>query len=136
MSRTLRHILLVDDNKIDNFFHERVIKRYDPAIKITALARAYEALEYIQDKTETPDIIFLDINMPGMTGWEFLDEYKKISCQYADMMIVVMLTSENPDEKALALTHGMLADFRSKPLTLDMLEEVVHIFEQQSQDKL
>ncbi|MFP9099235.1 response regulator [Flavobacterium sp. RHBU_24] len=131
MSKTVNHILLIDDNKIDNFFHERIIKKYDPQIKITTLRTAYEALDFIQSQEEKPNIIFLDINMPGMSGWEFLDEYKKLKHLYQDVMIVVMLTtSENPDDKARALTHGMLSDFRSKPLTLEILKEVIEKFHQ------
>jgi len=136
MSKHLERILLIDDNKIDNFFHERVIKKYDPNIKITALPTAYEALDFIQSVAEKPNIIFLDINMPGMSGWEFLDEYKKLSQEYPVVMIVIMLTtSENPDDQARALTHGVLADFRSKPLTHEMLIEVVEIFEKKYRER-
>jgi CheY-like chemotaxis protein len=76
---------------------------------------------------QQPELIFLDINMPGMNGWEFLEHYKQLPEGLQNAMIVVMLTtSENPDDKARAATQGMLADFKSKPLTKEMLEEVIN----------
>ncbi len=123
--------MLVDDNKIDNFFHERIIKKHDATIKVLPMPFAEEALEYLKatDDRQQPELIFLDINMPGMNGWEFLAEYHKLPSENQQSMIVVMLTtSENPDDRAKALTHGILSDFRSKPLTKEMFEEVIEIY--------
>lgn len=123
--------MLIDDNKIDNFFHERVIKKYKAARSIILMESGQEALDHLTatDGREQPDVIFLDINMPGMTGWEFIDNYKLLGDKVSDAMIVVMLTtSENPDDKARAQTQGILANFRSKPLTKEMLEEVMEIY--------
>lgn len=123
--------MLVDDNKIDNFFHERVIKKYDPEISVIAIPFAETALEYLKETNarQQPELIFLDINMPGMNGWEFLEEYQKLPAENQQSMIVVMLTtSENPDDRAKALTHDILSDFRSKPLTKEMFDEVIDIY--------
>lgn len=127
MNRTITSIMLVDDNKIDNFFHERVIKKYNPAIQVIAIPTGRAALDYLENKiTPRPEIIFLDINMPGMNGWQFLERYSKLPAEHKVNLVVVMLTtSENPDDRAKALSHGILTDFRSKPLTVAMLEEVV-----------
>lgn len=127
----LKCIMLVDDNKIDNFFHERVIKKNDAAENIIAKDSGREALDYIMqgDAVLQPDLIFLDINMPDMNGWEFLESYKQLDSKLQTAMIVVMLTaSENPDDKARAATQGILADFKTKPLTKEMLEEVIEKF--------
>ena len=124
----LNSILLIDDNKIDNFFHERVIKKYDAAIRVTAKTSGEQALDYLLNATidELPDLIFLDINMPGMNGWEFLQEYHKMGTERKKSMIIVMLsTSEDPEDKAMALTQGIAADYKSKPLTQQMLEEIM-----------
>lgn len=123
--------MLIDDNKVDNFFHERVIRKNNAADEVLIQESGIEALEYLKKGTEVvqPELIFLDINMPGMDGWEFLEHYRSLDNSLQNAMIVVMLTtSENPDDKARATTQGMLADFKSKPLTKEMLDEVLEKF--------
>ncbi len=130
MSKTLKCIMLVDDNPDDNFFHERVIKQSHSAETVVAKQTGMAALEYLKLKKDdehlTPDLIFLDINMPGMNGWEFLEEYNKLDEKAKSRAIVVMLTtSENPDDKMKAKTIELASDFKTKPLTQEMLEEII-----------
>jgi CheY-like chemotaxis protein len=119
--------MLIDDNKIDNFFHERVIRKSDVAKHIIIKESGREALDYLASETPLlPDLIFLDINMPGMNGWEFIQHYKMLDEELQNSMIVVMLsTSDNPDDKSMALTQGIIIDFKTKPLTIEMLDETV-----------
>jgi CheY-like chemotaxis protein len=61
-----------------------------------------------------------------MNGWEFLEEYRKLDEKYKSEAIVVMLTtSENPDDKIKAKTMNIASDFKTKPLTKEMLEEII-----------
>ena len=122
--------MLVDDNQDDNFFHERVIKKNNAADLVLTKTSALDALEYLKSKKNIenthPDLIFLDINMPGMNGWEFLEEYNKLDKELQSQVIVVMLTtSENPDDKKKAKSLNILSDFKIKPLTKEMLEEII-----------
>ncbi len=121
--------MLVDDNRIDNFFHQRVIRKYDDTITVIIKETGQEALDYLTDDEQehNPDIIFLDINMPGMNGWEFIEHYNDLDHKYHNSHIVVMLTtSGNPDDKTVAGDYSRIREFRTKPLTIQMLEEVIH----------
>lgn len=125
---TTNCIMLVDDNKVDNFFHERVIRKNNAAKIVITKESGFEALEYLREGSANvqPNVIFLDINMPGMNGWEFIEHYKNLDESFQNSMIVVMLsTSDNPDDKELARTLNILSDFKTKPLTKDMLDEVL-----------
>lgn len=121
--------MLVDDNPHDNFFHERIISQYNPAIKVLKMESAVDALDYLNTHSEKPllepDIIFLDINMPYMNGWEFVEEYKKLDGHLKNRFVIVMLsTSEYPSERAMAAHKAVIANYVTKPLTLEALEDI------------
>lgn len=122
--------MLIDDNPDDNFFHERVIKKCGAADIVVTRETGKEALEYLMDEKQNggiaPDVIFLDINMPGMNGWEFLEAYNKLDIQYQGRVMIVMLTtSDNTDDKSKATGEFGVSNFRTKPLTKEYLEEVL-----------
>ncbi|MCB9002032.1 MAG: response regulator [Bacteroidales bacterium] len=130
MNGKVNCIMLIDDNENDNFFHERVIKKNDAANRIIIKESGERALDYLKNQKQygepNPDIIFLDINMPRMNGWEFLDEYNKLDSELKGKMVVVMLTtSAREEDKNQAKALNILTDFKSKPLTKEMLEEVL-----------
>jgi CheY-like chemotaxis protein len=133
--KQLNCIMLIDDNKIDNFFHERVIRKNNAAKEIIAMESGQAAIDHIKagNAVLQPELIFLDINMPGMDGWEFIEHYKQLDNNLQKAMIVVMLTtSDNPDDIARARIKGILSDFKSKPLTKEMLESVIDSYCSQS----
>jgi CheY-like chemotaxis protein len=125
--------LLVDDNPDDNFFHERVIKKNHFTNCVIAKESAKEALFYLKTRPVTQnnriDIIFLDINMPGMNGWEFLEEYNKLDKELQQGVVIIMLTtSESQEDKKKAMEWGFLAEFKTKPLTKSMIEEILNTY--------
>jgi CheY-like chemotaxis protein len=127
MKKSLKCIMLVDDNPHDNFFHERAIKKNNLATLVITETSGAEALEYIKTKTDpNADLIFLDINMPGMNGWEFLQEFDKLDKKLQKPIIIIMLTtSDNPDDLAKAKKWSCVADYITKPLTKERMEDVI-----------
>ena len=118
--------MLVDDNDDDNFFHEREIKKTHLDTIVVTKDSGIKALEYLKTKTEPhSDLIFLDINMPGMNGWEFLKEYNQLDKALQSRAIIIMLTtSDNPDDVAKANTNNFVSDYITKPLTKEIMEDI------------
>ena len=118
--------MLVDDNRDDNFFHEREILKNNPANTVITKESGMEALEYLKSKEDPhSDLIFLDINMPGMNGWEFLQEYNLLDKELQGQAIVIMLTtSDYSADIAKSKNWGFVSDFVTKPLTEEMMQEI------------
>lgn len=127
-------ILLVDDNYADNVFHKIQISEADICNQIKVVTNGREALDYIIKSGEPnqskefpkPDIIFLDINMPGMNGFEFLEEYHKLDETLKAKIVIIMLsTSLNPNDKTKAIAFKEVTEFQNKPLTVEILHETI-----------
>jgi CheY-like chemotaxis protein len=135
MNTKLASILLVDDDEFMNFLNSKTIAKAGIAEHVQICFTGEEALDYItrngkfageKRKFIQPDIIFLDVNMPGINGWEFLQEYKLLSQSQKGNIIVVMLTTSlNPDDEELARSIDEIAEFRHKPMTEGMLTEIM-----------
>jgi CheY-like chemotaxis protein len=87
-----------------------------------------EALDYlrsIKDESEHPDLILLDINMPGMNGWEFLEEYERLDKRSQGKIVIIMLTtSDNIDDLERAKKWSFVSDYITKPLTKETMKEI------------
>ena len=130
MIEKLNCIMLIDDNPDDNFIHERVINKTGKVNEVVVVESGEEALRYLKKHENhgegNPDLIFLDINMPGMNGWEFLEEYEKLSAEQKAKMVVVMLTtSYNPDDQEKAMSIKSNKGFLKKPLTANHLNDLL-----------
>ena len=129
MKTKINCVLLVDDDEATNFIHQHVIKAADFAEQVKIAENGQQALEYLTATDHNdyvrPDLIFLDINMPVMNGWEFLEQYKQLDEELQGQMMVVMLTTSlNPDNKTNSESLGSIDHFMSKPLTIGMLENL------------
>lgn len=126
-----KKILIIDDDEINNLICTRVIKEHDQKIEVTSVTSGVKGLallnNYIDDNVQgLPNIILLDINMPIMNGWEFLDEYRKLNLGPLKTIDLYMLTSSRfyqnteLDEKYIEVK-----EFLTKPLTLNVLNRIV-----------
>jgi CheY-like chemotaxis protein len=121
-------ILFVDDDEISNFVSVKTIEDADIAENIVSVTSAQEALEMINKGLEEdqhnniPDLIFLDINMPVMSGWDFLEEYRKIKSTIKKRVVIIILTSSvYQQDKEKASTYQEVDDYTLKPLNISDL---------------
>lgn len=125
----LRCILLVDDDDITNFVHESLIEEAAVAEKVLIAKNGQEALDIIiheaEESTDYPDLIFLDINMPVMNGFEFLDAYQRLDEKVKRSVVIVMLTTSLNERDIERTQDTGVADFLNKPLTNDKLEAII-----------
>jgi CheY-like chemotaxis protein len=124
-------VLLVDDDHLANFIHTKAVQKSQVDVHIQATESAQEALDFLTHATREsigvprPGIIFLDINMPGMTGWDFMDEYRKLSGDQKARIVVIMLTTSlNPDDERRAIANSDVIRFINKPLRAEMVQEI------------
>ena len=127
MKRKLECILLVDDDPDDNMYHRIIIEEMNITHNIDVVLNGLEAITYLKkDNQAPPELIFLDINMPKMNGWEFLDQYKHLDAkQRARVVIVILTTSANPDHLKKAQQIKEVTGFETKPLSKEMMSEIL-----------
>ncbi|MDB5112254.1 MAG: response regulator [Mucilaginibacter sp.] len=124
-------ILLIDDDEINNFISIKLIKKAAPNANITACLNgrfAIEELSEIQRKgiDKLPDFILLDINMPIMNGWEFLDEYKRLNIDPSGKSrIYIISSSVFSNDISRAYSYPMVRNFVSKPLSVEKIKEML-----------
>jgi len=127
MSRKLNSILLIDDNEFDNYYHEKVIQNNNIAENIVIKSSGADAIAYLKSLTADafPELILLDINMPGMNGWDVLDEYEKMGISGDRTKVIMLTTSIDPDDEKKARSYAFVFDFIIKPLSDETLIESI-----------
>jgi CheY-like chemotaxis protein len=130
-------VLLVDDDEINNFISIKLIKKALLNTEIMACLNGKFAIEQLseiqnQDPNKLPDYILLDINMPIMNGWEFLDEYKRLNLDpLGKSKIFIISSSVFSNDINKARSYPLVKDFISKPLNVEKIKE---LFDVQPQD--
>lgn len=128
-SETLGHVMLIDDERFDRKMYQRTLQKYNIAEHVTSFAYAEEALTYLCDPANPAvDMILLDINMPRMNGFEFLDAAQERFGMDFNATVAVMLTTPlNRNDQKRAADSPMIDAFFAKPLTLDNINTAVRM---------
>lgn len=124
--KDINNILLIDDNDADNYYNNLVISDASNSIPTQAFEFANDALDFIKDRHEdSADLILLDLHMPEMDGFAFLEAYEKLENKHRDNIVIVMLTGYlSPEETEKIKSFKSVKHFCSKPLSINTLEEI------------
>lgn len=121
----LNNVVLIDDDDISNFLTAIVLKRAQVTHNINIFQDGYEALDWLQQKSNenqsAPDLILLDLNMPAMDGFEFLNAYREIVGLYKNAVVVVLTTSDSVEDMERMQAYPEVEVYLNKPLTQDNL---------------
>jgi CheY-like chemotaxis protein len=124
--KKLNKILLIDDDPINNYMNEMLLKKLHFTHEVQIALNGVMAIDYILNNNvnelECPELIIVDINMPVMNGFEFLTEFEKIDLKYREKVrVLILTTSTSYKDEELIKELGL--DIIRKPLTQEKIEE-------------
>lgn len=126
MENTMKRIVLIDDDETTNYLNKLIIERSELVDEVISFDSAEDALRFFNEhRTEEDEaLVLLDINMPIMNGWQFLDHYQALKDSDSNK-IVILTSSINPADKQKAEEKRMILDYKAKPLSVEMISELV-----------
>ncbi len=118
-------VYVVDDDQIASMITQRMLSRIQPNLTIEVFSNPEEVIRLICTERRQPDYIFLDLNMPAMNGWQFLDEVEKHIDKKSSIFI---LTSSIDDrDSARAKAHKQISGYLIKPIEHAALKNALNI---------
>ena len=127
------YAMLLDDNELDNFINQKTIETTNFANKIYINTSSKSALEFLSNLEITkntqfdsfPEIIFIDINMPMIDGFQFIESFKAtFPSRYKTVKIVILTSSVSQNDRTRAADISKKIEFLNKPLTKEALNQI------------
>ncbi|MDQ6814595.1 MAG: response regulator [Bacteroidota bacterium] len=122
-------ICLIDDDRIYQFTAKRIIELVDPMQKVLVFSNGKEAIDFFTQQAlpneQLPDVIFLDINMPVMNGWEFLEAYNLLKTDLEKKISIYMVSSSVDEKDKIRSKSFDVKDFIEKPIDKEMMVEIL-----------
>lgn len=127
---TIKNYLVVDDDQINNMICKKILQRTIEGSEVQTFTDPDTALIYIKSSFGRKDaqktIVFLDINMPAITGWEFLESFERFDTRVKDSLIIFMLSSSvDPNDRQRALNNSNVTGYIEKPLTIEKVLDLI-----------
>ncbi len=125
----VKNVLLIDDDEINNMICTKIIQKNSFSENVTTCLGGRQALAHLREATNgarpLPDIIFLDINMPVMNGWDFLDQYQQIpELAGRNILLIMLSSSSSAHDIDRANNYPQVAQYITKPLNVGHLEQI------------
>ena len=129
--KELSSILIIDDDPLTGILHKRVIERFNVSSRIEIASSGEEALQLIEqyirsgNEDKIPQLIFLDLNMPFMDGYQFLEAYHLLDFNHKDSVVVAVLTTSFRHKDKVRVKEYQIQDYIEKPLTEERMMELM-----------
>lgn len=126
----IKRILVIDDDSIDNFVCKTLIEKSNLVEQVNTMTDPKLAIKTLKDcilenPENLPNIIFLDINMPGMSGWDFLNEFSEIDARYTNNISLIILSSYiHAEEVRKLMSFNFVNCYQRKPLSLPIVKKI------------
>ncbi len=136
-SPTLKSILLIDDDEISNLFNKIFISKLDLEVEVDVVFNGAEAIEFLKSMVADgenlilkPCLLLLDIRMPVMDGWEFLEAYDNLLDEETknQIVIVMLTTSEDEGDTIRAMKNPYIKEIIKKPLSENKFDKLIKKF--------
>ena len=122
-------LLLVDDDIAFNFLNRLLIKGSGLNCEINECLDGSAALKFIEQSGKCPDVILLDINMPVMDGFEFLEEFEKTDKCTKHTKVFILTSSTQDEDHMAAFKYNCVKGYFDKPLTIEHIDEIISLLE-------
>ncbi len=121
----LKNVLLIDDDEAFNFLNRLVLNDNKINCDVHEALDGLAAMDYLEHLAECPDVILLDLNMPVMDGYEFLEQFEKYQKCIGISKIFVLTSSARDEDKAKSLKNKYVTGFFSKPLNNLHIQQIL-----------
>lgn len=120
-----KNILLVDDDYIANFLIEKIVQSTGLARNIFKALNGKEALQFFHEGDTLPEVVLLDLNMPIMNGFEFLQAFRNLEFKEKDNILIILVTSSNsPSDIEKARSLG-IRYYLTKPVSAEIIKKII-----------
>ena len=130
MTDALHHIVLIEDNETTSFLNNRLLSRLGVARQVSSFAKADEAAQFLwgsetASPQEAPDLIFVDLKMPGMSGFDFLERYSQLPAAVQERTVVAVLTTSMHAADTARVAQYPNVEYLTKPLTEEKMQRLL-----------